>query len=49
MKLYDEIGDRAATEACFAELKRNVEGDLGVKLSLKVLQWYIGRTRESAS
>ncbi len=49
MKLYDEIGDRAATEACFAELKRNVEEDLGVKLSLKVLQWYVGRTRESAS
>lgn len=48
MKLYDEIGDRGATEACFAELKRNVEEDLGVKLSLKVLQWYVTRTKESA-
>lgn len=49
MKLYDEIGDRAAAEACFAELRRNVEEDLGVRLSVKVLQWYAGRTRESAS
>lgn len=48
MKLYDQIGDRSATEACFADLKQNVEEDLGVKLSPKVLQWYHTRTKESS-
>ncbi|WP_181593012.1 response regulator [Paenibacillus sp. YN15] len=48
MKLYDRVGDRAATEACFAELKRNLEDDLGVRLSPKVLQWYDTRREKNS-
>ncbi|MDF2934862.1 MAG: hypothetical protein K0Q90_235 [Paenibacillaceae bacterium] len=48
MKLYDQMGEHSAAEACFSELKHNVEEELGVKLSPEVLQWYYSRRREKS-
>ncbi|MNP37475.1 Bacterial transcriptional activator domain protein [compost metagenome] len=48
MKLYEQIGNRSAVQACYADLKRNMEEDLGVKLSPKVLEWYHSRKRENS-